>query len=62
MSPKSPFDLVENCFRLLFTAAFEKSDEPLGIYYMLRCMKQIIGKIDSNIMYLASDYFKELFS
>jgi hypothetical protein len=45
----------------MLTAAFEKSEEPLGVFYMLKCMKQIIVKIDSNIMYIASESFRELF-
>jgi len=45
----------------MLTAAYEKSDEPLGIFYMLKCMKQIIVKIDSNIMYIASESFRVLF-
>jgi hypothetical protein len=61
LSQKSPYDIIENCFRLMLTAAFEKSEEPLGVFYMLKCMKQIIVKIDSNIMYIASESFRELF-
>ena len=45
----------------MLIAAFEKSEEPLSIFYMLKFLKQMIVKIDSNIMYIASETFRELF-
>jgi hypothetical protein len=62
LSQKSSSDLVENSLRFFFTAGFEKNEQPLGIFYSLRCIKQILPKIDANIIYIASEYFREVFS